>query len=144
MICRADIAELWALRDPRTAVQVVKHDYKTKFPRKYLGSKNEDYPRKNWSSLILWNCASFINRGLTRKRVSEMTNQELHRFQWVPDERIGELPIEWNWICSEYPENPDAKLLHYSIGTPCFEDFSHCPQAVYWHQTYQRLTEPKR
>jgi hypothetical protein len=23
---------------------------------KYLGNKNEDYPRKNWSSLILWNC----------------------------------------------------------------------------------------
>ena len=98
MICRADIAELWALRDPRTAVQVVKHDYKTKFPRKYLGSKNEDYPRKNWSSLILWNCSSFINRPLTRKRVQEMTNQELHRFSWIPDERIGELPKEWNWL----------------------------------------------
>ncbi len=57
MICKADIAKLWKLRELTKAVQVVRHDYKTRHLKKYLGNKNEDYPRKNWSSLILWNCA---------------------------------------------------------------------------------------
>ena len=46
MVCQADIAELWSLRDGAKAVQVVKHDYKTKTTKKYLGNKNEDYPKK--------------------------------------------------------------------------------------------------
>lgn len=142
MICRADIAELWGLRDPYKAVQVVKHDYRTKHPVKYLGARNEDYERKNWSSLILWNCAHFQNRQLSPETVAAMTNQALHRFQWLPDDRIGELPKEWNWLVSEYSENPDAKLLHYTIGTPCFPDYSRCPQARDWHDAHRRMNEP--
>jgi len=142
MICKADIAELWALRNPWMAVHVVKHDYKTKHPVKYLGAKNEDYPKKNWSSLILWNCEHFRNRQLTREMVSKATGADLHRFSWLPDDRIGELPLDWNWIVSEYPENPDAKLLHYSIGTPCFPDYSRCPQARDWHDVHRRMNEP--
>ena len=65
MILNADIAELWALRDPYMAVQVVKHDYKTKHHTKYLGAKNEDYPRKNWSSVMLINCSHFAWRLIT-------------------------------------------------------------------------------
>jgi lipopolysaccharide biosynthesis glycosyltransferase len=55
MVCQRDISELWSLRNDRYAVMVVPHDYKTKHRRKYLGNVNQDYPRKNWSSLILWN-----------------------------------------------------------------------------------------
>jgi lipopolysaccharide biosynthesis glycosyltransferase len=69
MICLGDIAELWALRDPYKAVQVVKHDYRTKHPRKYVGTRmesdNPDYPRKNWSSLMLINCAHYNWRKIT-------------------------------------------------------------------------------
>ena len=57
MICNADIAELQKLFDPAKAVQVVKHDYQTKRAVKYLNNKNENYPRKNWSSLIIFNCS---------------------------------------------------------------------------------------
>ena len=55
MVCQTDIKALWDLRDPSKALQVVQHDYQTKAHTKYLGNKNENYPRKNWSSLILWN-----------------------------------------------------------------------------------------
>ena len=92
MIVRGDIAELWNLRDVYKDVQVVKHDYKTRMPVKYLGAKNEDYPRKNWSSVILWNCASFPNRALTPEFVQQSTGSELHRFSWIDDDRIGSLP----------------------------------------------------
>ena len=134
MIVRDDISKLWELRNPYKDVQVVKHDYKTRMPIKYLGSKNEDYPRKNWSSVILWNCNSYPNRKLTPEYVMKATGAELHRFTWCTDDRIGELPPEWNWLPDEYGENPDAKLLHYTLGTPCFHEFADTPQGSEWHR----------
>jgi len=142
MICKADIAELWALRNPWMAVHVAKHDYKTKQATKYLGAKNEDYPRKNWSSLILWNCEHFQNRKLTPEVVNQASGADLHRFTWLPDEKIGDLPLEWNWLSIEYPENPDAKLIHYTLGTPCFPDYSRSPQARDWHDAHRHMNEP--
>ena len=136
MIVRADIAELWDLRNPGLDVQVVKHDYKTRMPIKYLGAKNEDYPRKNWSSVILWNCNSFPNRRLTPEFIQRSTGSELHRFSWIEDDRIGELPKEWNWLPDEYGPNPDAKLLHYTLGTPCFHEFADTPQGNEWHKEH--------
>jgi lipopolysaccharide biosynthesis glycosyltransferase len=134
MIVRGDIAELWNLRDEYKDVQVVKHDYKTRMPVKYLGAKNEDYPRKNWSSVILWNCNSFPNRRLTPEFVQHSTGSELHRFSWIEDDRIGALPPEWNWLPDEYGPNTDAKLLHYTLGTPCFQEFADTPQGNEWHR----------
>jgi len=134
MIVRGDIADLWAMRDLSKDAQVVKHDYKTKMPVKYLGSKNENYPRKNWSSVILWNCGSFPNRKLTPEFVQKATGAELHRFSWIDDARIGELPPEWNWLPDEYGPNPAAKLLHYTLGTPCFHEFADTPQGSEWHR----------
>jgi lipopolysaccharide biosynthesis glycosyltransferase len=134
MIVRGDIAELWAMRDASKDVQVVKHDYKTKMPVKYLGAKNEDYPRKNWSSVILWNCNSFPNRKLTPEFVQQSTGSFLHRFSWIDDDRIDELPPEWNWLPDEYGPNADAKLLHYTLGTPCFQEFADTPQGNEWHR----------
>jgi lipopolysaccharide biosynthesis glycosyltransferase len=134
MIVRGDIAELWNLREYDKDVMVVKHDYKTRMTEKYLGAKNEDYPRKNWSSVILWNCNSHPNRRLTSEFVQKATGAELHRFSWLEDKRIGELPPEWNWLPDEYGPNPDAKLLHYTLGTPCFHEFADTPQGNEWHR----------
>jgi lipopolysaccharide biosynthesis glycosyltransferase len=136
MIVRDDIVKLWDLRALNQDVQVVKHNYKTKMAEKYLGSKNEDYPRKNWSSVILWNCNSFPNRRLTPDFVQRATGADLHRFTWLDDSRIGELPREWNWLPDEYGPNPDAKLLHYTLGTPCFHDFANTPMADEWHHEH--------
>ena len=136
MIVRSDIVELWEQRDVTKDVQVVKHDYRTRMAEKYLGAPNEDYPRKNWSSVILWNCNSFPNRRLTPDFVQQSTGSFLHRFTWLDDKRIGELPREWNWLPDEYGPNPDAKLLHYTLGTPCFHEFATTPMADEWHREH--------
>jgi lipopolysaccharide biosynthesis glycosyltransferase len=136
MIVRDDIVKLWEMRDLSKDVQVVKHDYQTRMTEKYLGSKNENYPRKNWSSVILWNCNSFPNRCLTPDYIMKSTGAHLHRFTWCEDSRIGELPPEWNWLPDEYGPNPDAKLLHYTLGTPCFHEFATTPQADEWHREH--------
>jgi lipopolysaccharide biosynthesis glycosyltransferase len=124
MIVRGDIAELWDLKDYTKDVMVVKHDYKTRMTEKYLGSANEDYPRKNWSSVILWNCKALRNWALTPEFVQKSTGAFLHRFSWIDDDRVGELPKEWNWLDVEYEYNPFAKLVHYTLGTPCFHEFA--------------------
>ena len=141
MVCQADITDLWNLRDESKAVQVVKHDYKTKAQIKYLGNKNENYPRKNWSSVILWNCEHPTNRLLTPDFIQSQPGSFLHRFSWLSDELIGELPMEWNWLAIEYPENPEAKIIHYTLGTPCFKDYSKESMSDIWYQIYGRTIE---
>lgn len=133
MIVRSDIVELWNLRESGKDVQVVKHDYKTKMTEKYLGAKNEDYPRKNWSSVMIFNCQNFPTKKLTPEYIQKSTGAHLHRFEWTTDDRVGELPPEWNWLPDEYGANPDAKLLHYTLGTPCFHEFATTPQGDEWH-----------
>lgn len=135
MTCLGDIGELWDLFDPKYAVQVVKHDYHTKFPTKYWGQVNDDYPRKNWSSVMLWNCGHMAH---FRARDS-LTSEEgsyLHRFQWLKDEEIGELPKAWNWLAKEYPYNPDAKLVHHTIGLPIDPAGEGDPWAEKWNEAF--------
>jgi len=141
MICQADIKELWDLMDESKALQVVKHDYKTKAKKKYLGNVNEDYPKKNWSSLILWNCSHPKHKILTPEFIASQTGKYLHRFSWLDENEIGELPKEWNWLAIEYPENKNAKLIHYTLGTPCFKEYKESDMADIWYQTYNRTID---
>ena len=134
MLLRADIAELWAVRDESKAVMCVHHDYKTRAKSKYLGAKNEDYPRKNWSSVVLWNCGHPANRAVTPEFVMQATGAQLHRFTWLDDSLIGSIPKEWNWLPDEFGPNPQAKLLHYTLGTPCFHEYANTPMGNEWHR----------
>lgn len=139
MMLRADLAELWSMRDESKAVMVVKHDYHTHHRRKLIGTPmecdNADYPRKNWSSMVLWNCGHPMNRILNREFIAESPGSVLHRFQWLPDDLIGDLPKEWNWLVGEYGLSPDAKLVHYTYGAPCFRHYSRSDYASEWHGT---------
>jgi lipopolysaccharide biosynthesis glycosyltransferase len=134
MLVRDDIEKLWDLRDDSKAVMVVKHDYKTKMTEKYLGAKNENYPRKNWSSVILWNCNHAANKVVTPEFIETATGAQLHRFTWLADELVGELPKVWNWLPDEFGANQYAKLLHYTLGTPSFHDFATTPMGDEWHR----------
>jgi hypothetical protein len=136
MVLAADLSELWAFRQAWYAAQVVKHEYTTKHPRKYRGtemeSANYDYPRKNWSSLILWDCGHYMNRVLTPDFVASHDGAFLHRFGWLQDDRIGELPPVWNWLIDEYGANSRAKLLHFTAGIPSIKAYAKSPHAQLW------------
>ena len=60
MLVLDDIVKLWGLRDENYAVQVVKHDHIPKEDTKFLGSAQTRYEKKNWSSVMLLNCAKFV------------------------------------------------------------------------------------
>ena len=141
MVCLEDIKKLWNLRDDKYAVQVVKHDYKTKITEKYWGNKNEDYPRKNWSSLILWNCEHKSHKVLTPDFIENQSGAFLHRFSWIKDEEIGSLDKEWNWLAMEYEEKESIKLIHYTIGTPCFKEYEKTSLSSYWKKSFSNMLD---
>jgi len=136
MIVRTDIAELWNLRNSEFDVLVAQHNYNTRSKIKYMGSVNQDYPRKNWSSVILWNCESSANRCLDPTYVQNSSGAHLHRFQWLSDTQIGSLPLEWNWLPDEYGKNSRAKLLHFTLGTPCFHEYSDTDHSDEWYREH--------
>ena len=141
MVCLEDIRKLWDLRDEKYAIQVVKHNYKTKMKNKYWGNKNEDYPRKNWSSLILWNCNHSSHKILTPEFIQKQTGAFLHRFFWIKDEEIGALEKEWNWLAMEYEEKENINLIHYTIGTPCFKEYENTSLSSHWKNSFLDMLE---
>jgi len=138
MLCRTDIAELAAYTQAAgdKAVLVCKHDYVPKTERKFLGQIQTKYPRKNWSSLMLFNNARC--RALTPGYVNAASGLELHRFAWTEDALIGSLPLEWNWLVGEYPYRADAKIVHYTLGGPYFDDYKDCDYAAEWFDESRR------
>ena len=137
MVMERDIAELWALRHAyicNTAVAVVKHVYHSAHKRKYIGTSmeadNQNYARKNWSSLVLWNCSHFGNRCLAPQFVSGKGGAYLHRFNWLEDKQIGELPPEWNHLVGEQ-ECRDPKLRHYTLGIPAIKAYAGVESATW-------------
>lgn len=143
MLCRADIKELWDMRDDTYGVMVAKHEYQTKHKEKYIGTGiqtiNRDYPRKNWSSVMLINCEHPENRILTPAYVMASSGRELHTFSHLRDEDIGEIPKEWNWLVGEYAHNDDAKLVHYTLGVPIIPHYKDCDYAEEWLSTLDEV-----
>ena len=130
----ADVAELFAQVDERYAVMVVKHDYTPPPGVKMDNQKQMPYPRKNWSSMILWNCAHPANRAVTPELVNKETGQYLHRFSWLKDEEIGSVDHSWNWLVGWYKEPKDGspKVLHYTEGGPWFKEYRDCEYNNVW------------
>lgn len=129
MLCRTDLTEIVKYQDTSKNVSVVKHDYIPKKSIKFLGNAQVSYPRKNWSSLMIFN-----NRAcqeLTSDYVNNATAQDLHRFEWA--DSIGDIPTEWNWLVGEYDYLYNAKLVHFTNGTPCFKEYASCDYAQEWH-----------
>ena len=144
MIVKADIAELWAIRNPFLAVQCAQPRYKTRNPRKYLGTgmeaDNRDYECKNWSSLMIINCAHYAWRALTPEKVASMSGADLHRFSFIEDRYIGELPAVWNWLADEFGPNPDAKLIHWTAGIPAWPAYANAYHADDWAKAALNVT----
>ena len=137
MLCLADIAELAALMDSGKSVIVRKHDYVPRTQRKFLNQVQTKYERKNWSSLMLFNNERC--RALTADYVNKASGLELHRFKWLDDGEIGELPKEWNWLVTEYEYNPAAKIVHYTLGGPWFAEYRDCDYAEEWRAELESL-----
>ena len=130
------IDELFALTDDKFAVMCVQHDYQPKNKSKMDGKIQSIYPRKNWSSLVLWNCGHPSNKKITSELINdpETTGKYLHRFSWLDDKEIGSINHEWNWLVGWYEEPKDGKpkAIHYTEGGPWFAEYRFCEFHEVW------------
>ena len=124
-------------RSADKAVLVCKHDYVPRTERKFLDQVQTKYPRKNWSSVMLFNNARC--RALTPEYVNKASGLDLHRFNWLKDGEIGDIPLEWNWLVGEYDHKPAVKIVHYTLGGPYFDDYRDCDYAEEWREEHRRL-----
>jgi hypothetical protein len=142
-----DIAGLVPYTQSGKAVFCVQHDYTPKESVKMDGAVQTVYPRKNWSSLMLFNCEHPSVRTLTPDVVNRESGAFLHRMQWVADEDIGDLPVEWNWLegWNEKPAAGTPKAVHFTRGGPWFPNWTHVDYGDLWQaefETMKRDTQP--
>lgn len=113
-----DVAELMALADPRYAVMCVQHAAIGSQLSKMDGQAQTYYRRKNWSSVVLWNCDHPANQRLSLVDIQERAGRDLHRFYWLADSEIGALPAEWNWLVNVEQKPANPKIAHFTLGGP--------------------------
>jgi hypothetical protein len=140
MLCLGDVYELvdLALAKRQDAVSVVQHNYIPRTRTKFLGQPQMAYPKKNWSSLMVFDAAHPDCRSLTREVVEQQDGLYLHQFKWT--DKAGSLPLEWNWLAGEYKHsNKLPKLIHYTIGGPWFPEYRNCEYSELWWAEYSKL-----
>jgi lipopolysaccharide biosynthesis glycosyltransferase len=135
IVCLADINELFDLADDRFAVMVVKHGQKHEDGIKMDGQMQTVYARKNWSSVMLFQCDHPANRRLTADALNTWPGRDLHAFKWLDDDLIGSLPKEWNHLVDVDPlaEMSQAKILHYTLGCPALPGWEPKPTDGPWN-----------
>jgi len=142
MLVTTDIKKLWDLRDDKYAVMCVKHNYTPSSDRKFLNQIQTAYPKKNWSSVMLFNNSKCT--ALTPEVVQHEDGLFLHQFKWLDtEELIGEVPHTWNFLVGEEEKLPNEKLpelIHYTLGGPYFEDYKGCDYEEIWEHYKKEMT----
>lgn len=132
MLILGDVSDLFKKADPKYAVQVVKHLHIPEETEKMDGQIQTAYPRKNWSSVMLFNCDHPANRNLTLEKINTLPGRDLHAFSWLKDEEIGSLPLDWNYLVDVSPEIDRPLLAHYTLGTPDMPGYTTGQWAEKW------------
>jgi len=137
VIFLANPLELLAIADPSKAVMVVKHQNGHHAGTKMDGQAQVLYPRKNWSSVLLFQCDHPANRRLSLQDINERPGRDLHALYWLNDCEIGELPAEWNVLVNVQPMPENPKLLHFTLGGPWLPNWEGAEHDELWnHAAY--------
>ena len=96
------------------------------------GVVQTSYSRKNWSSVMLFNCDHPANRRLSLWDISNRKGRDLHAFYWLADSEIGDLPAEWNWLVGVQPKPEAPKIAHFTLGGPWFKDWPGAEHDELW------------
>ena len=123
-----NLKEIQKLFNKKYAVMCVKHNYKPRKNFKFDNKRQYIYPRKNWSSMVIWNNEHKSNKKLTLKKINTKGGKYLHRFGWLKDSEIGTIPHNWNWLAGYYKVSKlnYPKAIHFTDGGP-------------WHKGYEKV-----
>ncbi len=113
MLCLTDITKLEDEIDLSMAVSVVKG--KSRF---------------EWPSLMVFNNANYLTRKLTPEFIEKGSP---HTLDWAQD-RIGELPKDYNHIVPYDGVNQNAKIVHFTQGIPCWDETRGCEYSAEWNR----------
>ena len=132
MLVRTNLNKLREILDDSKAIACVKHNHVPVNLEKMDGQVQQTYPRKNWSSVMAFNVDHEANHPLTVEMVNTLPGRDLHRFCWLEDELIQELPAEWNYLVGHTENVSDPKIVHYTEGGPWFNAFKETEFAEEW------------
>lgn len=130
----ADPESMMEHADNRKAVMVVKHHHAGLEVGKMGSMVQTHYARKNWSSVMLFNCDHPANKRLSLRDVNERPGRDLHAFYWLHDSEIGEMPPEWNWLVNVHPRPDDPKIAHFTLGGPWIKGWRAAPYDNLWNE----------
>jgi len=134
MLSRCDIRNIMDVDEPGHVVYCVQHDYSPHSMTKMDGKQQHVYPRKNWSSVMLFDNDKC--RTLSPETVNSETPMYLHRMLWANS--IGALDRRWNYLAGYY-EGDDPYLIHYTDGGPWFDEYRDCAFADLWINSFEEL-----
>ena len=127
-----DARKIMEHADPDKAVMVVKHDYVSRETSKMGGAPQTNYGRKNWSSVILWNCSHPAHSRIDLNVVNRFPGKSLHQFCWLADAEIGELPAGWNWLVGVEPKPSPLHVAHFTLGGPWIQGWEGAEYDEVW------------
>ena len=138
----SDISELVNSLDGSKAVNCVWHDHQPTETVKMDGQVQTTFPRKNWSSLMVFSIGDPRLAALTPECVNTASGAYLHRFKWLDDSAIGQLESDWNWLegASERPKD-NPKVIHFTRGGPWFDNWQHVAFADLWIAERERMRD---
>lgn len=135
-LIQSDVQELFDNADKSKAVSVVKHNFVPQNTTKMDGKTQHIYPRKNWSSLMVFNNAHPSNKKLNLELINNESPQYLHRLCWLNDDEIGGIDYSWNYLVGWYNDIEKPKGIHYTDGGPWFSDYYNCDFSKEWLYEY--------
>lgn len=145
MVCLTDISKILELADDRYALMCVKHNHvpseEEKEKVKSIDRTQTAYQRKNWSSVMLWNCDHPANKRLTWDMLNSLPGRDLHRFCWLNDDEIGELPQKWNHLVGVNSLTGDINIAHFTLGGPWVDGWEPQETDYYWNVENAKMQE---
>lgn len=131
-----NVSRIFDLADPSKAVMCVQHEHNPVEEVKMDGQVQTRYSRKNWSSVMLFNCDHPANRKLTVGMVNTLPGRDLHRFCWLEDHEIGKLPQEYNYLVGYTHLNGGRSpvVVHFTSGLPDMAGYENQEYADQWRE----------
>ena len=115
------ILPMFYFLDLDDAVACIKYDFDKYVDTKFNGEKNVSYPKKLWSSLMIFNNAHEDCKKLTPEIVNTESGKYLHQFEWT--DKISEIP-DW-YVFTEGHDTEETNwrpsAYHYTRGGPWIE-----------------------
>lgn len=135
---QTDITDVLKYFDSKYSVMCCQHDYTPSTSTKMDGLVQTVYPKKNWSSLMLFNCSDRDCKNLIPDVINNESPKYLHRMEWTSEDKIGKIPLEYNWLEGEYDSSISPKAIHFTDGGPWHKTWDGDYRSN-WENIYNRL-----